>query len=50
MDNRQHMNDQLNEILNYQIATETILDKYPNTDKDTIDYIWSKCNGNPCRY
>ncbi len=42
----EHMND-LNDILQQEIARELLLEKDPNLSDTTFDFIWSASRGNP---
>lgn len=41
------MNEKLNDILNFEIARETLLEYNPSICEDEIADIWAKCDGNP---
>lgn len=47
MSEHKPVSDVIVDEFNYHVARESILDKYPNTDDDTIDRIWKNCGGNP---
>ena len=39
--------DVLEDTFNLEIARELILAEDSNADNDTVERIWSMCNGNP---
>jgi hypothetical protein len=41
------MNNNLNDILNQEIARELLLEINPELSDTTFDYIWSMSQGNP---
>jgi hypothetical protein len=41
------MNEELNNILNQEIARELLLEKEPDLSDTTFDFIWSLSQGNP---
>jgi hypothetical protein len=41
------MNNELNDILNQEIARELLLEKDPELSDTTFDFIWSASSGKP---
>jgi len=41
------MNEQLNEILNQEIARELMLEHNPDLTQEKFEEVWALCQGNP---
>lgn len=41
------MNEQINDILNQEIARELMLEHNPNLTQQKFEEVWSLCQGNP---
>lgn len=41
------LNQEIQEIFNYEIARELLIEVAPNINEEQIKKIWSACGGNP---